>query len=126
MGAAGLVLGLFGLIILLGTAVSWGESGNAGGELAMVLGIGLLPAVAGIWMVKSAIQSRSRLRRESLERQILGLASASEGRLTPGMVARETSLTLEESKKILDALHISGFCQTEVSTDGSFSYRFER
>lgn len=59
---------------------------------------------------------------ESSERQILRLAAAHGGVVTPQLVALETDLSLADAKRELRALVEAGYCTVDVGEDGAELY----
>jgi hypothetical protein len=60
----------------------------------------------------------------SPEKQILRLAHARRGVITPQLIALETSLSLQQAREELDRLVKSGDCTIDIGEDGSEQYRF--
>ena len=118
------IVGLFGLLMILGAALQWSEGERGADTFALGLGLGLLPIAFSGWQVSSVFRRAKRRGLEQLERQVLRLASDSQGRLTPAQVAQATSLTLEESKAFLDRLGVDGHCRMDLEDDGTVSYLF--
>lgn len=122
--ASAAVVGLFGLTMVLGAALQWSEGERSVYTWTLGLGLGVLPLASAVWLVRAVRVGSNRRRREQLERQVLQLAAAAAGRLTPAQVAQSTRLTLEESKAFLDRLGVEGHCRMELDDGGSVSYRF--
>lgn len=122
--AAAALVGLFGLVMVLGASMKWSEGDHSFGIVALGLGFGVLPMALAFWLVRFVSRGSKRQRREGLERQVLAMAAAAGGRLTPTQVAQGTSLTLGESKAFLDHLHLDGHCQMDLADDGVISYSF--
>ncbi len=59
---------------------------------------------------------------ENAERQILRLAAARAGVVTPQIVALETDMTLADAKRELEALVEAGYCSVDVGEDGAEQY----
>ena len=116
---------LFGLVMVAGMALNWPDSENPVGDLALGAGLGVEPLLVGLGGIATVLRGVRRRRLEQLERQVLELAAASSGRLTPRHVAQATTLTLDEAKAFLDRLHLAGFCRTELTPDGAFFYTFD-
>ncbi|MEO1367443.1 MAG: hypothetical protein AAFX50_09715 [Acidobacteriota bacterium] len=122
--AAAAAIGLFGLLMILGASLNLNEAGERLGNAALGVGLGVLPVAFAVWLVRWTRRTSTRQRREALERQILQLASQSDGRLTPAQVAQATNLTLDESKAFLDQLNVYGYCQMDLAADGRITYTF--
>lgn len=96
---------------------------------------GAVPVLQGL--VKM-IQSRQRDRLDAAtgkqaellddkqrERHVLRVAKDNAGRLTPGMVALESPLSMEEAEKELDRISKSGYARVEVNDSGRLEYIFD-
>lgn len=88
---------------------------NAG---LMVLFVGTL--AGGVQMVRIS----HRRRNEKREKQVLQLAADKSGRITAEEVALVTNLSVEEGRKILDALCLQGAAQMYVTAEGVMEYVF--
>ncbi len=60
---------------------------------------------------------------DSPEKQILRVAAVRDGFVTAQLVALETSLSLADAKRELDALAKGGYCTVDVGEDGAEHYR---
>lgn len=58
------------------------------------------------------------------EKTILNAAEKHSGILNIALLSQESSLSLNESKKILDELTIKGYCTVEVNDNGIVEYHF--
>jgi hypothetical protein len=65
-----------------------------------------------------------RLPTESLERVILRTAKKNRGIITPGEVALEGNIPIEEAKKSLDSMASKGFTELRVKKSGVVVYTF--
>ena len=117
-------LGLLGLVVTLGAALTAAASDHLLGHALLTLGFGVLPMVIGGILIFRAFVQLGHRRREGIERRVLDLARRRNGVLTASEVARSTRLTLEESRRLLDEIHISGHCVTDLADDGTLRYRF--
>ena len=123
--ALGGLLDLFGFVMLVGGMIGAQDEESRAADLPIVLVLGFVPMALGSFLIYRALSGLARDKREDFERKILDLAAKSAGRLSPAAVARETSLTLDEAKRKLDAIHLSGHCRTELQADGSMIYLFD-
>ncbi len=58
------------------------------------------------------------------EKTVLNAATKNSGILNIALLSQETSLSLNESKKILDEFTIKGYCTVEVNDNGVVEYYF--
>lgn len=123
--ALGVLLDVFGFVILVGGLLGIGEDQSEEGHILGILALGLVPMAVGSFLIYRVVAGLAREKREALERELLELAARSGGRLSPSVVARETSLTLDEAKRKLDAIHLAGHCRTELLDDGTMVYLFD-
>jgi hypothetical protein len=91
---------------------------------------GFLPLVRGL-VARYANRSAEKRPRENSkearikrEKEILKLAKAKQGVLTVTTASLESSLSLEETEKVLSDLSDRGYARMEVEDDGSITYRF--
>jgi hypothetical protein len=93
---------------------------------------GVLPLVRGL---SRLIEGRARRpldtprsgtknAKAAQEREILRLAKSKRGILTVASASLDSSLSLEETEKVLSDLSSRGFAQMEVEENGTISYRF--
>lgn len=66
----------------------------------------------------------SKRRKESLERVILRTAKKNNGSVTPGEVALEGDVSIEDARKYLDKLAAKGFAEMCIRKSGSIVYSF--
>ncbi len=121
----GLFLGLFGLLISLGSLLAWEEKGkDSFGHLVAAVGLGVLPMVAGAMLCGWAWTSWRRRSGEATERQILSLARAKGGVLSAQILALESELTLREAEEALRECFESGHCTMDFGEGGVPVYIF--
>ena len=93
---------------------------------------GILPLVRGLTGVlerrtRTPIQGPKSTQRDAKaerEKEILRLAKSRQGVLTVTTASLESSLSLEETEKVLSDLSDRGYARMEVEDDGSITYRF--
>lgn len=73
---------------------------------------------------RPAQPSRSTRERESLERVILRTAKSNKGLVTPGHLALEADVPLEQAHKALEKLSSKGFAELRVRDGGTIAYYF--
>lgn len=123
--AVGMILIVFGGIFLLTMVinVSNGKSTILEGLLGGLV-LGCLPGVGGFFMWKSARKNARKFLMEKYERQILNLAAENEGHLTPTELALKTNLSLKESKKVLETMHLESLAELKISDNGVIVFYF--
>lgn len=124
MFLVGVGLALMGLVITMGAVLTTAGAENLLGHLLLTIAFGVVPMALGGLLVFRALRRVTRIRREGQERRILDLARRRGGRLTVADVASSTALTLEEARQLLDDIHLSGHCATDLGEDGTMTYRF--
>lgn len=95
---------------------------------------GILPLVEG---VRKMIHERSMRKADRLnqkttardtnvlaEKEILRIAKAEQGRVTPTMIALNSSLSVEEAEKILEDMVKKGYASMRVTNSGRIEYEF--
>lgn len=127
LGAAALAaIALFMLTGFLASEAAFGAATLA----ALALAVGL-PAAGAALLARSHFAERTRLlgsrehlRRQTLDLDILRLASAHGGRLTSVEVAMELSVPPEDARSALDRLVTRGVADIEVTDAGVLVYGF--
>ncbi len=84
---------------------------------------GLVARYAGPSAAKRP-KENSKEARIKKEKEILKLAKAKRGALTVTTASLESSLSLEETEKVLSDLSDRGYARMEVEDDGTITYRF--
>ena len=128
IGAAGLlVIALFMLVGFLNADVPFGAPATLA---ALVLTIGLPLLGAGL-LLRSHYAEQARLsgrkallRQQTLDAEILRLATERDGRLTAVEVAMALAIRPEEATKALDVLAVRGQADFELTEDGLLVYSF--
>jgi len=120
-----LALAAFMFVGFLGS----GASGAA--AIAALLIVVVLPAAAGVALVRGARPGAGRLtkrqeelRRDTLQSELLRLAMQHGGKLTIVEAVAALALTPEEAKETLDALAVRGLADFEVTNSGVVVYVF--
>jgi hypothetical protein len=101
-------------------------------SILLLVGVfaGALPMIRGLSKMVQKRVDRGEQKRleqrssESKERIILRLARAEHGRLTPAVVAVNSTLSLDEAESQLQALADKGYASLEVTEDGRLLYVF--
>mgnify|MGYP006288428245 CR=1 FL=1 len=122
LSGAGFTL-LFGLLYLKAGGFFW---------LIPMFIVGVSPLIRGLTRMfeqrsrTSAIQPRAGTTEAKIqnEKEILKLAKQRKGVLTVTTASLESSLSLEETEKVLSDLSDRGYARMEVEDDGSITYRF--
>lgn len=121
-------LGLVSTVMLMGY-FNADVSGPAS-VIALFLSVGL-PALGSAALVRSHLRdtgtlrrNRGRLRRESLEAEILQLAARHGGKLTVLEVVAATATDSQRTEEALESLHMQSLTEIEVSESGVLVYSF--
>jgi TM2 domain-containing membrane protein YozV len=62
--------------------------------------------------------------KESLEKVILRTAKQNHGLVSPGQIALEANVPIEEAQQALDQLAAKGYAEMKIRTSGVIAYRF--
>ncbi len=125
--AAGILLVIFGLFLVLGSINNIADRKNTdsvAADVAVLLIAGVLPLVLGVWLVLHARRRASQRAFEARERIVLHLAGQHHGELTVPQVAEESDMTLEQAKEVLERLYRKSFTEVTLSDAGEMVYRF--
>ena len=116
-------IALFGIFFLRG---SWGWF-----WMFPLFFIGVLPLLKHLTHsnLREDIHDRGEEDRQDtderfLEKQVLKSAKKNDGRLTPALVALDSSLSIEEAETILQSFVKRGYATMEVTDSGQIEYRF--
>lgn len=122
---AGLILVLFGLVISVGSLLTWDDS-DIGmiGKVGATVGLGLLPLGVGCGLWFWAWRSQRRRAGEAAERVILLLAKDKGGTLSAQILALETDFTLQEAETALKRCFEAGHCTLDFGPGGVPVYLF--
>jgi len=127
VGSLLIVISLFMLLGFMGAEL---EVGFAAEALTFALLV-LLPGLGGAALIyshfhrgKKLAQRQEKLRRQTLEAELLRLAAAHGGKLTVAEVVLETSLDSETAEEALSDLHRRGLAQIELTESGNIVYAF--
>jgi len=120
-----------GLVIAAGSLTFWFFNRDKTWLWFIFFFGGVLPLARGLrGVISERMQGpKLRLREEQTraaehERTILRLAADSGGRVTPALASLNTSMTLEEAEKALDAMTKKGHASMTVRDDGRVEYEF--
>ena len=123
-GWALIALAVFMFIGYLGADVS-----GASALFALLITVAL-PAAGGLALVTGRVGGRrvgarrEELRQQTIEAELLRLASRHGGKLTIVEAVGELAITPEEAKQSLDALSVRGLADFEVTDSGVVVYVF--
>ena len=120
----GIVLAIVGFMFF---AVGLGMIFDPEDELSNTLVALLLGGIplAGGTMLCIRLKKNAKARDgEQVERQILELAKANDGKLTVAEVAMKMTLTSAKAKELLDTCHADGLADISVSDKGAVVYQF--
>jgi hypothetical protein len=126
--AAAVLLVVFGLFMIVGAAANIFDrtaKDSVPGMVALLLLLGVLPLVLGVWLFRHTQLGASRRAFEAREQLIVHLASQHQGVLTVPQVAEESGMTLEQAKEVLDHLYRKRFNELTLSDSGEMVYKFQ-
>ena len=128
LGGIGLLA--LSLFMLLGFLRAETDAGAAA-TLVTVLLVVVLPAVCGIALLyrrghqrATLTQRKERLRRQTLEAEILKVAERKGGKLTVVEVMGEMAVDTETAKRALEALVAEGLADVQLTGSGVIVYAF--
>ena len=92
---------------------------------------GVLPLIKGLTgiltkraLIKSEKEAHPENNIATQEKQILTLAKEMNGKLTPALIALETSLSIDEAEKSLQDMTKRGYANMEIRSSGGIEYIF--
>ncbi len=115
---------VFGLAITLGALIGLKDSDNVLGDLFALAGMGVSPIALGSWLFFWNQRQLRAAREERIEQEILELAAANGGKLTPSTVALHTKLGLHEAQQRLLRMQEKGFTVLHTSSEGAIVFHF--
>jgi TM2 domain-containing membrane protein YozV len=113
-------MGFLGSIYDFFTLPAQVREANLRGALRQSLDLGARPGIRYV----SGIDEDTYKRRDSIEKVILRAAKLSGGFVTPGSVALDGDVALEEARTALDKMAKNGFAEMRVRESGVIEYFF--
>jgi hypothetical protein len=122
-----LLLSIFMFVGFINSSASIGAPATIAALLITVC----LPAAAGVALASAHVRRRGQLtrrrdelRQQTIESEILRLASQHSGRLTVVEVASEMAIAPEAAKEALDSLVMRELAELEITESGLLVYSF--
>lgn len=115
---------LIGIFTTIGLVASDSYLTNTIGYIVLVCIVALLIS-GGLYMCYLSVRARKKRRKIRLETMILQTASKKGGSVTALEVAMETSLSIEEAKKVLEQLVEQKIAFLKLSSNGTYVYQFD-
>ena len=126
----GVLLLLLSLFMLVGYLRADYPADTAARLLFIVVFV-LAPAVGGAALLRSWFTRRGqlrkrkdRLRRQTLESEVLKLARKRDGSLTVFDLVTELGVSREEAGSVLDQFAVHGVAETDITDSGDINYTF--
>lgn len=98
--------------------------------IALAIGAGI-PAALGIALLSGRLGSgrnlaaaKGKLRRQTIEAEILGLAGRRDGKITVVEVVSELALDHAEASEVLESLSVRGLADIQITDSGTIVYDF--
>ena len=88
---------------------------------------GVVPTLGGLRRLgfeRAQGRVRPEQRQALAEKEVLKIAQAEGGTVTPAMVALKSNLTIERAEEVLQTLAKKGYTNMEVTDDGRVEYEF--
>lgn len=89
-----------------------------------IIFIGVIPLIVGYLIRRNVRKNISKQTSMAMNHGVLRLAKNRGGILTETEVSLNLRIPLRESKRLLEALVISGYCTVDVNNNGIIEYRF--
>ena len=115
-----------GLAFGAGFGIFWALNPREVWPLFPIVFAGVLPLLHGLRRLAASRGPRlSSAEREALdEKQVLRIARASRGTVTPALVALESELTASQAEAVLERMASKGYAAMRVTDDGRVQYEF--
>jgi putative Mn2+ efflux pump MntP len=123
------ILIIFGLLMIAGMILNRdnGTSKNSlAADLVMVVIVGLVPLLTGIFMIRSANQNKKRTTINQTEVAVLRQAQAQEGRITIAEAALSLQTSIAEAKEVLDKMQSNSIFEIALTEDGTLIYQINQ
>lgn len=124
----GVTLCIVAGLMLLGFAQAGAVT--AASVIALIIGAGI-PGAIGIALLagrmgagRKLTASRAKLRRQTIEAEILALAGKRAGKLTMVEVVSELALADAEASEVLESLAVRGLADIQITESGTIVYDF--
>ncbi|MCP4701035.1 MAG: hypothetical protein GY862_29905 [Gammaproteobacteria bacterium] len=112
------------VIVALSDLADPAQSDTEPGVLWGLLIFFLLTGLAGVYLAVSNIRKKRRKSGERMERELLKLVAAANGRITPAEIAVNSGLTLKEAEEHLSHMCRGGNGELQLTKDGKMVYVF--
>ncbi|WP_019422309.1 hypothetical protein [Paenibacillus sp. OSY-SE] len=122
---AGIIIIVFGLMIVTGSIIGTDSEMSAGAQLALVLLVGVMPALLGGWMCFASVMKRRQRKQEELEIETLVLAASHGGRLTPAELAMHTRISVQKASSLLEHFVKQKAAILKIADNGTYVYEFD-
>lgn len=123
--AAGVVLSLFGFVMMAGSLASEETNLAEGSEMTLFIMLGIIPFLFGACLCFLSIRRGKKRRADEMENKVLQLAAQSGGSLTAAELAMHTNLSVQQAKTILEAFTDQKVAYLTLSDNGTYVYKFE-
>ena len=123
----GMVLAGFGFLIVLGSIFNIAKPDNQQpvfGYFVLIVLLGLFPIGLAAGLFYFAWRNHKNQKLETVEREILNLATQCGGKLTVAEVSMKTKMNSFQAKENLDLCHANGLADIHVSQNGEVEYLF--
>ncbi|MGE3538005.1 MAG: hypothetical protein AB7N91_11310 [Candidatus Tectimicrobiota bacterium] len=128
-----LLLGLAACLLILGTLIFVGaiigileqtSHYSVLTDLLLASLLGLLPIAAAAWLIRRIRRQVVTRREARLETTVLRLAAQHNGVLTVMDVVVNSTLSVDQAKRLLDQLNLKGVNDIHLSEQGIMTYTF--
>jgi hypothetical protein len=121
----GILLFVFGLVMILGSIIQIDKGEKSlGSTIALSLGFGVLPTVAGLQICRRMKASARQRKIEREEHAIMLLATQHNGKLTPAELAMHTDMSVAQAQRLLEQYTIQGITSIGISESGARVFHF--
>lgn len=121
---AGILIGAFGILIMLIFLANLGMKGYSSGDMGLLLAMGAIPTALGYLLIRWSVNGRRKAVFKGYEQLTLEQAKMLNGKITAVQLATNTKLSLEEANQILQKLQMDGYVHLNHSEHGAIIYEF--
>lgn len=123
--AAGMIVGLFGLVMMLGFLVSEKRESAGGNDIVLLTLFSLLPIAAGCWLCYLSWKRKRKRKLAELENTALSLAARKGGRLTAAELAMDARIDVQKARALLEHFVKEKAAILKIADNGAYVYEFD-
>ncbi|MBG9791173.1 hypothetical protein ABD76_00970 [Paenibacillus dendritiformis] len=123
--ASGIVVGLFGLVMMAGYLASEEQQSSGENDFALLALLSLLPIAAGCWLCYMSWKRKRKRKLAELENAALSIAARKGGRLTAAELAMDARIDVQKARALLEHFVKEKAAILKIADNGAYVYEFD-